>query len=226
MKPANVKLTLDGDVKVLDYGLAKALGDNNAASPDDSLSPTLTRATGVGVLLETAGYMAPEQAKGKPVDKRDGKSFFPQAWINPPTFRDALGERGAFDELEDERVLLEPIDRRHVRMIERREYLRLALEAFHPLGILREILRKHFDHDVTLQFGVARTVDLTHAPNPNESDDLVATKLRAFRKRHRARLYVQSRFAVQLNLFYSVICHFSVVIHHNASSVKRQASMP
>ena len=70
LKPANVKLTLDGDVKVLDYGLAKALGDDNAASPDDSLSPTLTRATGVGVLLGTAGYMAPEQAKGKPVDKR------------------------------------------------------------------------------------------------------------------------------------------------------------
>lgn len=70
LKPANVKLTPDGEVKVLDFGLAKALGDEETLSPDDSLSPTLTRATQAGVLLGTAGYMAPEQAKGKPIDKR------------------------------------------------------------------------------------------------------------------------------------------------------------
>ncbi|GEM_PF-2763971 len=85
-------------------------------------------------------------------------------------------------------------------MIERREYLRLALEAFHPLGILREILQNHFDRDVTLQFAVARTVDPTHASSANGSNDLVATKLRTFSKRHRAKLYVRSQFAVQLIL--------------------------
>jgi serine/threonine-protein kinase len=75
LKPANVNITPDGNVKVLDFGLAKALvGDpmsGDAADHDLSLSPTLTQAmTGLGVLLGTAGYMSPEQARGKPVDRR------------------------------------------------------------------------------------------------------------------------------------------------------------
>jgi serine/threonine protein kinase len=69
LKPANVKISTDGVVKVLDFGLAKVFTEN-APEADLSNSPTLMKATQAGVILGTAAYMSPEQAKGKVVDKR------------------------------------------------------------------------------------------------------------------------------------------------------------
>jgi eukaryotic-like serine/threonine-protein kinase len=70
LKPANVKMTNDDAVKVLDFGLAKAL-EGEASSIDIANSPTISQmATQAGVLLGTAAYMSPEQAKGKVVDRR------------------------------------------------------------------------------------------------------------------------------------------------------------
>jgi len=73
LKPANVKVRTDGTVKVLDFGLAKAFDLNSAGTVDAGASPTITSPglmTGAGVILGTAPYMSPEQARGQPIDKR------------------------------------------------------------------------------------------------------------------------------------------------------------
>jgi eukaryotic-like serine/threonine-protein kinase len=78
LKPANVKVRADGTVKILDFGLAKALdqsvGSGGQSSGSLSMSPTIVSPamTQVGFIIGTAAYMAPEQARGKSVDKRGG----------------------------------------------------------------------------------------------------------------------------------------------------------
>src|SRR5499433_216924 len=92
LKPSNVKLRADGVVKVLDFGLAKALqpitrADNAAASP----TVTSPAVTGMGVLLGTPAYMAPEQAKGNAVDRRS------DIWSFGTVFYEMLSGRRVFD---------------------------------------------------------------------------------------------------------------------------------
>jgi serine/threonine-protein kinase len=133
LKPANVKVTPAGPVKVLDFGLATAVRQSvEEAGAGRSDSPTLTiGATGAGVILGTAGYMSPEQAAGKPVDKRsDIWSFGVVLWemlTGAPLF---AGGETTSHVLAD--VLRAPID-----------FTRI------PGGPLRDLLQRCLDRDVT-----------------------------------------------------------------------------
>jgi serine/threonine-protein kinase len=92
LKPQNIKVRADGTVKVLDFGLAKAMDANASGGADAMNSPTLTaRATQMGVILGTAAYMAPEQARGRAVDRRA------DVWAFGVVLYEMLTGRRAFD---------------------------------------------------------------------------------------------------------------------------------
>ena len=94
LKPANIKLRPDGVVKVLDFGLAKALEPTGAMSPGMSQAPTITTPamTQAGMILGTAAYMSPEQARGKPVDRRA------DIWAFGAVLFEMLSGRRAFED--------------------------------------------------------------------------------------------------------------------------------
>src|SRR5688572_8778041 len=93
LKPGNIKVRADGTVKVLDFGLAKAIDPGGAGAVGNaSDSPTLTaRATQMGMIIGTAAYMSPEQAKGKAVDRRA------DIWAFGVVLYEMLTGRRAFD---------------------------------------------------------------------------------------------------------------------------------
>ena len=92
LKPANIKVRPDGTVKVLDFGLAKALADEHAPA-GATQSPTMTSPalTQLGIILGTAAYMSPEQARGRPVDKRS------DIWAFGAVLYEMLTGKRAFD---------------------------------------------------------------------------------------------------------------------------------
>ena len=92
LKPANIKVRLDGAVKVLDFGLAKAFAPASSPVGNATMSPTLTiHATQAGLILGTAAYMSPEQARGRAVDRRA------DIWAFGCVLFEMLSGRRAFD---------------------------------------------------------------------------------------------------------------------------------
>jgi serine/threonine protein kinase len=173
LKPANIKVRGDGAVKVLDFGLAKAVDPAAASAADGANSPTLTaHATALGIILGTVAYMAPEQAKGKPVDKRA------DIWAFGVVLFEMLSGRAAFQgdtvtdiiaavvTREPDWTLLPATTPASIRRL-----LARRLEK-DPKRRLRDIGDARFEIDETIARGSSDAGATDHVPRP--SPDLAA----------------------------------------------------
>src|SRR5262245_60951902 len=168
LKPANVKVRPDGTVKVLDFGLAKAMEHGTGVHADLQMSPTITSPamTGLGVILGTAAYMSPEQAAGKPLDKRvDIWSFGVVLW-------EMLTGRPLFSGGETVSHVLADVLRADIP--------HSKLPAATPAPI-RELLRRCLQRDVKARLrdiGEARIVIGECLTNPSATDTVASSTRR------------------------------------------------
>ena len=97
---------------------------------------------------------------------------------------DPVGERRPLDQFHDEGLIFDSVDRGDIRVIQRRERLRLALEAHEPIGIRREELRQDLERHITVERCVTRPIDLTHASGAEGRNDLVDADTSSCQKGH------------------------------------------
>jgi hypothetical protein len=165
LKPANVKIRPDGTVKVLDFGLAKALEPGSGIGDPGSATITSPAMTMQGVILGTAAYMAPEQARGKPLDRRA------DAWAFGVVLYEMLTGRRAFagDEMSDvlAAVLRQPIDW-------------TALPSDTPASV-RRLLRRCLEKDRSTRLGDMGTARL-ELNEARAGDEVTAVSPRAGQK--------------------------------------------
>jgi Tol biopolymer transport system component len=168
LKPANVKVRPDGTVKVLDFGLAKAMETGSTVHADLLTSPTITSPamTGMGVILGTAAYMSPEQASGKPLDKRvDIWSFGVVLW-------EMLTGQRLFDSGETVSHVLADVLRADIP--------HAKLPSTTPAPI-RELLRRGLERDVKARLrdiGEARIVIGEYLANPSANETVMPSTRR------------------------------------------------
>jgi serine/threonine protein kinase len=155
LKPSNVKIAPDGMVKVLDFGLAKALEPATSWSGSLANSPTISlAATNAGVILGTAAYMSPEQAKGRPVDRRSDIFAF------GCVLYEMLTGHPAFDGADVADILAAVLQRDP-------DWTRLPT---HTPPAIEKLLRRALEKDVRQRLGDIRDarfeLEEAHAPAP------------------------------------------------------------